>query len=500
MSGTDRRIGDTAVIPLRIGGFGACRIVGMDGDHLIVGVLDWHSETVPSLEDVAVAGTLILDHHSHAAEPAVISIDRTETPPSDLRWIGTLDGIEPVANCPRSGGWVYVLIQANLQWHWDLSLPEAAKAAYKAAAVIPSTRVELDFGHGRKTFRLGTSHLDFPKLAAVPPDATPDWSQLDALPMLTGLTWEGTDRGLIEAIGRRPVISALRWQNAPPLVDLSPTRVTSLWLSGSSPRRLLLPDRFERLTFVELSGEPPEVVAEADGARVGLFIISPDPSIPPGLRSVRNLQLSVRGSFSVASLSGLDDLEVLRIDWTTSPGELAEARQLSRFLSLFSLELNSAYALDASSLPETWPALRSLHVDGIRRETAKLLKSRYRRSELDLVVQGAKSDDWLAENLNNPFRDWIEDDRRAAAAACKAYTTASRALGDLPGDPGERAEAAKSALRAFIETLNLVDERHDGFIDTIRREESGEAFADLAERAGISTTQADEWFDDWRDF
>lgn len=493
-------IGDTAAIPLRIGGFGACRIMGIDSDHLIVGVLDWRSETVPSLEDVATAGTLILDHHSHTAEPAVISIDRTETPPSDLRWLGTLDGVEPLASCLASGGWAYLLIQANLQCEWDLSLPQAAKAAYKAAAATPSTRVELNFGQGPQTFPLGTSHLDFPQLAAVPPDATPDWSQLDALPMLTGLTWEGPNRGLIEAIGRRPLISALRWANPPPLVDLTPTRVTSLWLSGRSPQRMLLPNRFVRLTFVELAGEPPEVVAEADGAHVGLFIISPDPSIPSGLRSVRDLQLSVRGSFSVTSLSGLDDLEVLRIDWTTAPGELAEARLLSRFRSLFSLELNSAYALDAPSLPQAWPALRSLHVDGIRRETAKLLKSRYHRSGLDLVVQGAKPDDWLAEHLNNPFRDWIEDDRRAAATACKAYTTASRALGSLPCDPEERAEAAKSALRAFIETLNLVDERHDGFIDTIRREESGEAFADLAGRAGISAAQADDWFDDWRDF
>lgn len=142
-------------------------------------------------------------------------------------------------------------------------------------------------------------------------------------------------------------------------------------------------------------------------------------------------------------------------------------------------------------------ALQSLSVDGVRRSTAKLLKTRYRGSGLDLSVRGAKTDDWLAANLTNPFRDWIEDDRRAATAACKAYATALRMISQLNGASPEPAEAA---LQAFVEALNLIDERHDGFIDTIRREEAYDAFHDLTRRAGIDQEQTDEWFDTWRDF
>ncbi|GAA2208579.1 hypothetical protein GCM10009850_040370 [Nonomuraea monospora] len=486
-----RGIGDVAAMPLRGGGFGACVVLGTAGERIIVGALDWHSEFLPKLEDLRSASTLILDHHAHVAHPAVISIDRGAAPPSDWRWLGTLDGVEAVEDCLSFSGWEYLPDQVDAQRRWNLFVSEAAKTAH------PSMTVELDFGGGPHEFPARIENLDFRLLAVLPQEGPPDWSQLDGLPMLRGLVWEGSDRGLTAALGRRPGVSALRWENPPSVVDLSGTGVTSLWISGTCPRRLLLPGRLERLTFLDHTGELPEVVAEADGARIGLFIIAPEPSVPSGLRSVRDLELSVGGAFSASSLSTLAALEVLRIDWTAPPGELTDAEKLASLRSLRSLELNGAYALEADTLPGTWPALRSLHVDGIRRPTAELLKARYRGSGLDLAVRGVKTDEWLAAYLTNPFRDWVEDDRRAATVACEAYDTALCAVSSLNGAFPEEAEAA---LRAFIEALNVMDERHDGFIDTIRREESYDAFHDLGRRAGIDPAQADEWFDAWRDF
>ena len=36
--------------------------------------------------------------------------------------------------------------------------------------------------------------------------------------------------------------------------------------------------------------------------------------------------------------------------------------------------------------------------------------------------------EWLAANLDNPFRDWADSDPRAATAACKAYADALLSL------------------------------------------------------------------------
>jgi hypothetical protein len=69
----------------------------------------------------------------------------------------------------------------------------------------------------------------------------------------------------------------------------------------------------------------------------------------------------------------------------------------------------------------------------------------------------------------------------------------------LPTDPQDRAAAAEPILRSFVQQLNRIDERYD-LIDTLRREEAGDAFIDLAARAGVPTDLADQWFDDWRDF
>jgi hypothetical protein len=55
------------------------------------------------------------------------------------------------------------------------------------------------------------------------------------------------------------------------------------------------------------------------------------------------------------------------------------------------------------------------------------------------------------------------------------------------------------ALRTFVETLDRIDGRYQ-MIDTMRREQAADAFLDLAVRAGIPVAEAEEWFDEWRDF
>jgi hypothetical protein len=68
-----------------------------------------------------------------------------------------------------------------------------------------------------------------------------------------------------------------------------------------------------------------------------------------------------------------------------------------------------------------------------------------------------------------------------------------------PAYGGSSAEAAEPILRNFVQQLNHIDQQYE-LIDTLRREEAGDALADLAARAGIPTNHADDWFDQWRDF
>jgi hypothetical protein len=114
-------------------------------------------------------------------------------------------------------------------------------------------------------------------------------------------------------------------------------------------------------------------------------------------------------------------------------------------------------------------------------------------------VRGAKTDIWLAANLDNPLRDWVDDDARGGAAACKAYADALRAIAGLPVGGPERREQAIGVLHTMITRLNAIDAKHE-MIDTLRREEACEAFEDLAGRAGIPPAEAGDLCDDWRDW
>ena len=71
-------------------------------------------------------------------------------------------------------------------------------------------------------------------------------------------------------------------------------------------------------------------------------------------------------------------------------------------------------------------------------------------------------------------------------------TVDARPASGAPVDAGP----AEAALRAFVGEFNHLA----AGIDTIRRDEAGDAFLGLAARAGIPAEQADEWFDEWRDF
>ncbi|WP_433435319.1 hypothetical protein [Nonomuraea sp. CA-141351] len=478
-------IGDVIVMPLPLGGFGACQVTDTDAE-LTVCVLDWHSKGMPALDDLRGAGPLVVDHHSWEGVPKILSVDASEPLPAGFVRLGWLP-VEP--GMPRStnsyGAWPGLGIQVVLQRQWDLHVPAEAKAAYKAAK---PGQVEADFGVRRMRRPAMVSALDLREL-----QGEVRWAGLDALPRVTALTWAGSDRGLAAALEARPIITGLHWLDPPDEVDLGGTHLHGLTFAGAGPRRLALPPF---LTSLSLSpdGPPPETVTAAgDGRWIRLTTRS---GVPAGLRGVRDVAMEVAGDLPLATLGGLADLESLRVQWLGPYGGLVGEAALP---SLHTLQLIDAYGVEAPMLPPPGGPLRHLSVASLRSSQSRPIKERYRGSEVRVRLRGAKSDKWLAANIDNPLRDWVDDDRRAGAAACRAYAAAAQAIGLLsPDDPGAVADA-REVLREFVETLNALDERH-GLIDTLRREEAGDAFMGLAERAGVPAGEAGSWFDEWRVF
>ncbi|QYC45451.1 hypothetical protein Nocox_39520 [Nonomuraea coxensis DSM 45129] len=476
-------IGDVVAVPLPLGGYGACQVTAT-GEHLTVCVLDWRSDAVPALDDLRTAGPLRVDHHSWSGDPEVVDVPAGEHLPAGAVLLGRLPVLPGLPGASAAfGSWQGMGLQVVLQRRWELEVPAAVREAYKRAA---RGRVQADLGHGPVSRPAALSALDLRDHAG---DVR--WAGLDALPRLTQLTWRGAERGLVAALEARPLITALRWEDPPEAVDLSGTGLHGLTLAGAGPRRVALPPG---LMALWLEGEAPETVEAADGGR--WIRLTTRSGAPRGLRGVRDLVVEASGDVSGACFGGLAELERLSVRWAPPHGGLAG---LDAHPRLHTLELTDAYGVEASMLPVPGGPLRLLRVDGFRSSRSRAVRQRYRGAGVIVEIRGAKPDHWLEANLDNPLRDWVDDHKRAGEAACRAYAAASRAIAALDvDDPGAVADA-RTILRSFVETLNGVEERYE-IIDTLRREEAGEVFSALAERAGVPASEAEAWFGDWRAF
>ncbi|MFY1688625.1 hypothetical protein [Plantactinospora sp. WMMB782] len=489
--------GAVAVLTLPRGGYGAAQVASVGDETLLVYALDWYSAERPALAELAGSGPLRLRHHSHAGALAAVNIRRDDPVPLDFDWLGD-QPLRPGApeTSASYASWSYLPEQVYHQRQWDLRLPERVKADYRAART--RGQVEVDLGGEPAMVGAATSSLDLAGSALLPASGDVRWAGLDALPRCTTLTWHGPARGLPEALAARPIVSNLTWHDPPAEIDLTASNLTRFILRGPGVRVLRLPPT---LLYCGLVGGLPATVDTAERGRwIDLSVELPDTQVllPAGLHGVRRLGVRADGVVSAASLGALAELETLRLSWRRAPGLLADSDPLATLSRLYAVELLDGYGCAADTLPEL-PALCHLAVDGLRRSAVAAFRTRYRDTGVELLLRGAKSDGWLEANFSNPFRDWVDDDPRGGTAACRAYSIALRAVDRLPTEGEARVRAAEPILRALVEALNRIEQRYE-IIDTVNREQAGDAFLALADRAGVPARLADDWFDDWRDF
>ncbi|BEL07254.1 hypothetical protein Q0Z83_054450 [Actinoplanes sichuanensis] len=468
-------------------------------------------------------------------------------------------------------GWDWPFIATILDREWA-DLPEEVRAARRLSRGTDPVLVDLGSSPQTETTALGCFDL-----TSYPTARPMDWTVLTRLPRCTEISWSGPDRGLTAALQRHPQITTLTWLDAPESVDLSQTRVTGLRITGAALRTLRLQPRTRTLT---IDGPAPAtggvsvrtVHAHDEGRGLHLDIVSATPATvaPDGLSQVRSVSVSGAGALSADTVGAFPAAHTVTLRWTAAPGRLDHPTALTALPRLRLLEMFDAYGLAADTLPDL--PLDDLLIHGLRGSTARGLRTRFRRSPTTLHLLGAKSDTWLAANMDNPFRDWADDHTAAGAAVCKAYAKALKAItrassvsspngassstasspaadpspatasstasspaadfspaasspaadslpaaasalvtavSDPPAaraavtHPGGVADPAtdlvKAALRELVERLDTIDDEFD-ILDTIRREEAGEAFLGLATRAGVPSAVAEEWFDTWRNF
>ncbi|MFD0628688.1 hypothetical protein ACFQ2K_44775 [Streptomyces sanglieri] len=134
----------------------------------------------------------------------------------------------------------------------------------------------------------------------------------------------------------------------------------------------------------------------------------------------------------------------------------------------------NTYDIDAAAFPrpEMFHDLQLVSFDGLFTSDAKVLRERL-KGFWNAHVNHPRSAKWMAENINNPFRSWGDDDRTLGRRANELWRNA---LTDA-----RRQDSVADSLRIvteFTDGLRVLAEEFP--LDTLCREQATEALDRLA--------------------
>lgn len=454
MASAIARVGEVYAFQLRDGRYGACQVLGESKSgrdtQVEVATLDYLKKKKPTLADAKRLRVMRQDWGFWSGDPARVFV------PARVPWWAELVGSMPVLEtftepCGSHGLWQ----SATAAWSRD-----AWKAREKVEAA--ANPIELEGV---------TKHVT-----------------------MESYRYEGNDPRFVDYVVQRRIRTAQWKVDGLKAIDLSRSIVAELTLEiGDAPLALHVPSTLEKLTVFG----PAHRITVTGGAFAFPFrlrIVSPIIVGPPkGMESVQIVDYSALRETDSAALSkytGLAEL-ILRGE----PGYLRDARGLAKLKTLRELSIYELYDLDVAHWPTSWPALDGIEIQGIEKTDAATLKKTLK--EIGSVeIRRARPAKWVAENLGNPLRGWEDDNRAFGRAAGAAWKKAKVASGKA-GAKTKKADA-KAILDTFVTTLNRLGQKQ--LIDTIRREEAGDAYFGLAHEMGISDDDAGKWFDALRDF
>jgi len=186
-------------------------------------------------------------------------------------------------------------------------------------------------------------------------------------------------------------------------------------------------------------------------------------------------------------------------------GTLGNAISLNRLSSLKALGISNLFGMTKSDclLPDAVPALEWLVLHSVPREYGSAMRSVW-APELTkgcfLAITALRSPEWLAENIDNPLRDWDGREHISAAKFRKSvaqYKATRRAvLGVLADPPDDRKARLIDLGREYGTAFNKLA-RGDDFIETEEREELFAALMAIPDTAASLSDEATEAAAGW---
>ncbi|MEV6911217.1 hypothetical protein [Amycolatopsis sp. NPDC051071] len=186
-------------------------------------------------------------------------------------------------------------------------------------------------------------------------------------------------------------------------------------------------------------------------------------------------------------------------------GTLTNAESLNRLAALQRLSISDLFGMTSMDriTPENIPHLEALSLSSVPAEYATAMRATWRTeipNGTDVDIREPRKPNWVAENRDNPLRDWDGREHISTARFKKAvaqYKTTRRAvLAELRApETADQLSKLFSLGREYGEAFNHMD-RRNSFIETVEREELFDALAGTVKTAeeelGRDLTQAGE--------
>ena len=326
--------------------------------------------------------------------------------------------------------------------------------------------------------------------------------ELEALPCLSDLICERWHPDLLEFLRGNPFLDELTLLNhGQRTLDLRGTSIRKLMLDMTGLQELWLGEGTEQLLFQNKGPDACTIHASEDGSGLTLQFIGeyrPHRELP-NLLGLHGIQLK---DFDLSGLATVHPhLKELRL-WG-APGNLGHFSAVREFRELTDLSTFDLFGFGAADIPapEQMPELRWFWMTSLPEDAAKAAKQFWKsKPGMNLRITKPRKPEWLAQNLDNPFRGWDGAEHIPAAAAKKAagqYRKTRSQLMKLATQPSENAQALE-AVAAYTQTFNKMR-----FIETEERDEIYMALRGILDALPGDTLQKDaliEQFEQLRDF
>ena len=318
-------------------------------------------------------------------------------------------------------------------------------------------------------------------------------------------------KNLYEYLQSTPFITELVLENhGQTKLDFSKTSIHRLSIDLTGVEELRLNDDLEELVLLGDMSDNCQILVKDHGASLRLQLDSSLPKVL-GLKDLGAIHCSNILEIDFAQiLNNYPNLRELRL-WG-KPGHILNFHKLSEFKELVMFSTVDLFGFTAEDIPkpEDLPRLSMFWMSSLPEEAAKVAKKYYKKQQdkgLNLWITKPRKAEWLAQNLDNPFRSWDGQENISIANAKKAaslYRKTRASLIKLLENPNENTMTNVEVLiREYTQGFNKMDKRNC-FIETIEREDIYSALVEildlLPEDLGMDKEKFIEIFDELKDF